>query len=317
MQKTFSQRMLYRLLCWVSIVFGAVMGLVYWKIDYIYEVALFNHLGKVIQSGTRDNSPEAMEAALFKLTNHQVLRHMHFPGEKSPLVFLLNGFALCDQQAKVLTRLLYFRDIKARAVPLYFASGLSNHTIFEWFDRDRWVIADPFLHFPINIPAPEFCVLDTRSARSQTQKHLIDRAYSYYETNQGLLQELRETYARSDHATWEYFRRRPETRLAEGAISVPLRIWPGPYLDFLNTAYQFRHVRSNPLLNQYLKARHQELMGDCQKALTGYRALLPLVEKGGQTHKHLFVLNRGMLKLRIVSNRMHCGIENSGPVMAQ
>ncbi len=285
----------------LAILMGCVLGLLFWKVDYVYEVALFSQLAHATPTTPKDS-----EAALFDLTTHQISRNLYIKNEKSPLVFLLNGFALCDQQAKVLARLLYFKQIPSRAVPLYFDSGVSNHTIFEWFDGQKWVFSDPFLHLPINIPALEFCVLETRSAQTEVQKQLIRRAHQYYAINQGLLEELKATYARPQHAVWDFFRSKPEMRLLETLIASPLKIWPANYLAVLNTAYRFRHYRDQPLMNRYIKARHQELMGQCTEALAGYRALLPLVKGGGRPRDLHFELDLEMLKWRIVANRSHC-----------
>jgi len=206
----------------VLLVTGFFLGLVFWKIDYVYEVALFSHLAHEIPTHPHAASTMEIEDRLFRLVTHQVSRNLYIKDEKSPLVFLLNGFALCDQQAKVLSRLLYFNHIPSRAVPLFFDTGASNHTIIEWFDGRRWVITDPFLHMGINIPAHEFCALETtRLAQSEGQERLIRRAHEYYAINQGLLQELKETYARPDHSVWNYFKGKPESRLIESLIAAP------------------------------------------------------------------------------------------------
>lgn len=282
------------------------LGLLFWKIDYFYEVALFYHLSHTLPPQEHNPSKREIQSFLFDLTTHQISPSLHIKGEKSPLVFLLNGYALCDQQAKVLTRLLYFQNINARAVPLYFDSGLSNHTIFEWHDGKNWVIADPFLHLPINLPAREFCDLNTQSVLSEAQRLVVLRAHSYYEANQGLLRELRETYARPDHSTWEYFRRKPENIVLEWFASAPVRLWPAGYLDLLNFGYRWRHFREDPAMRQFAVARHFELIGECQRAIDGYKALLPHVRKGGLPMDRQFALNQSALKRKIVANRIHC-----------
>ncbi|MEY2697942.1 MAG: hypothetical protein RL333_2080 [Pseudomonadota bacterium] len=289
----------------LAILMGCVLGLLFWKVDYVYEVALFNQLAHATPATPKDS-----EAALFDLTTHQISRNLYIKNERSPLVFLLNGFALCDQQAKVLTRLLYFNGVKARAVPLYFQTGTSNHTIFEWFDNGRWLIADPFLHFPLNITAEEFLSLDLQFATSDYQRRLIRRAYEYYSINQDLIRELKETYAKPDHSTWEYFRDKPETRLIEWIISSPLKLWPEAYLRLLNATYRLRHFHADPLLDRYVEARHMELLGDCKHALEVYRSLLSMVRVTGKRDQHVFALNQGMLKSRIVSNRRHCTVDH-------
>mgnify|MGYP006272458987 CR=1 FL=1 len=293
-----------RLIAGFIIAFSFIL-IVFWKIDYVYEVALFNHLAQTTPSRDRNLSALEVEESLFNLTTHQISRMLHTKDEKSPLVFLLTGFALCDQQAKVLTRFLYFRNIKARAVPLFFDSGISNHTIFEWLNEGQWVISDPFLHFPINIPASDFLDLDTHLSKSEEQKNLIQRAHAYYQ-EMGLLKELKETYDRPNHSTWEYFRKKPETQLIESAISAPLRLWPRPYLKLLNDSYRLRFSHQNPLLNQYLKARHQELMGECRQALNGYESLLERVEEEKSETDHQFNLSQSMIKWRIDANLMNC-----------
>jgi len=63
-------------------------------------------------------------------------------------------------------------------------------------------------------------------------------------------------------------------------------------------------------MNQYTKARHQELMGQCEAALSGYRALLPHVKGGGRPKDLHFELDLEMLKWRIVANRSHCRSEH-------
>ena len=285
--------------------------LIAWKIDYVYEVALFNHLARVQSSELETSSTHELHASLFKLTTHKISRNLYIKGEKSPLVFLLNGFALCDQQVKVLSRLLYFQNIPARAVPLHFDTGQSNHTILEWFDGQNWVITDPFLNFPISIPAPAFTQGDARLANSESHEQLIHRAHGYFSNYQGLLQELKETYARPDHAVWEFFRRKPEVGLIESILSLPLEIWPKGYLDALNTAYRLRHYWAQPSMNRYIQARHQELMGQCAEALEGYRAILPKVKGGGRPKDLHFELDREMLKWRIVANRRYCSIDHA------
>jgi hypothetical protein len=256
------------------------------------------------------SSTREIEDALFHLTTHQISRNLYIKGEKSPLVFLLNGFALCDQQAKTLSRLLYFQGIPSRAVPLFFDSGISNHTILEWFDGQNWVFSDPFLHLPVNIPAPAFCTLDTQSATTTPEESLIHRAHGYYAVNQGLLQELKETYARPNHAVWDFFRGKPELRLIESILSAPLDLWPKGYLDALNSAYRLRHYWAQPSMNRYIQARHQELMGQCAEALEGYRGILQKVKGGGRPKDLHFELDREMLKWRIVANRRYCTIDH-------
>lgn len=285
---------------------GLGLVLLFWKIDYVYEVVLFHHVAHSASGPVEASSRAESEAALFHLTTHQISRNLYIKNEKSPLTFLLNGFALCDQQAKVLSRLLYYLDIPSRAVPLFFDTGKSNHTILEWFDGNTWVISDPFLHLPINIAAPEFCQLDTHAAHSDAQVTLIHRAHRYYASNQGLLQELKETYARPNLAVWEFFRGKPEIRWLESILSSPLKVGSDGYLDLLNKAYRFRHYRSDPLMNRYIEARHQELMGQCAAALRGYRSLLPHVKGGGRPKDLHFELDQEMLKWRIVANRWHC-----------
>lgn len=303
-----------RILKSITVIFlmpGLLFGLVLWKLDYIYEVALFRHLAQVTPSRIEASSTREIEETLFLLTTHQISRNLYIKGEKSPLVFLLNGFALCDQQAKTLSRLLYFRGIPSRAVPLFFDSGISNHTILEWFDGQDWVFSDPFLHLPLNIPVPAFCALDTQSAKTDSQRNLIHRAYGYYATNQGLLQELKETYTHPNHAVWDFFREKPELRLVESILSAPLELWPNGYLNLLNTAYRFRHYRTKPLMDQYILARHDELMGHCAEALEGYRALLRKVKGGGRPKDLHFELDREMLKWRMVANRRYCSEDHA------
>lgn len=282
-----------------------LMVLGYLNIPAIYQAALFKWLGDQATIGLDKSNPHAVYKALFDYTNSQIDRRM-MPGlGKPPIEYLNYGYALCDQEALLLDTLLYYQNIEARVVPLYYPDGTSDHTLLEWFDGQEWLLSDPHFDQELGLPAKAFITLPKQEVIRRYPK-VSGQVYDYYKTH--YFREIRHTYSIDSHPTWFHLvkSRSFGEKLLDRVAIMPLATFQVDYLDRLDDLYDLQDEIDDQPEDLYLAARRQELLGHCSEAMDIYSKLQNETISQSWPHYSTFSINSAMLKQRIEGNRKYC-----------
>lgn len=294
---------------WLALTFAflvTLMALGYLNIRAIYQAALFKWLGDQVTIGLDKTDRHAVYKALFDYTNSQIDRRM-MPGlGKSSLEYLNYGYALCDQEAMLLDTLLYYQNVEARVVPLYYPNGASDHTMLEWFDGREWLLSDPHFDHELGLPAKALVGLPKQEVLSRYPK-LPEKVYDYYKKH--YFSELSHTYSTDSYTKWFEFARTRSfwQRILDRVAILPLVTFQSAYLEALNSIYLFRTLNDHQPEDLYIIARLHELLGHCDVAMSMYARLQSENIPQAWPHYTKFTVNREMLKQRVEWNRKSCG----------
>lgn len=275
MKKVISnKKYLYSIIIFIVILFLMLSAFLIFKfINNIYYSVAYTKISSelVINSNAKNNTEKV--AALFDYVNFQIKKEM-MPGMYLPsFKYLEYGYAFCDQQSDVLSKLLYFQNIDSRLVPLFSANGISPHTFMEWDNGSEWLILDPLHGY--NLPVSGKQLISLSKEKLLNDYGLSEEAYDFYEKN--LFSELKNTYQNDDYTYWG------PTKENRNIISKAFDIFIASTIvklsdkkipKLIQDAYIFKNYRDNTPENSYLIARNKRLFGDNSYAFSEYNKLL-------------------------------------------
>lgn len=110
--------------------------------DVFFQEYLLNILYGRLTKDAQSDTDKVMKCVDF--VNHQIAIPKKDILVELPLEVLVNGFGYCNEQTKLLMRLVEKGDFESTLVHLYGYDTISHHTVCEIKIADKFLLFDPF-----------------------------------------------------------------------------------------------------------------------------------------------------------------------------